>query len=120
MLQVRIYANDEYGTVTYYPETKDLMVVHPNVSVRERVNKYLKTKKSFTVPMGNGTDLEHKTISEVPVDSQEYIELALCTMYSRIEVYVDWTNPFEEEIYQEDDAEQSISVNGDELYDIIN
>ncbi len=89
MYKVAIHYNEKYGFAKYNPETRELLVTHPNPRVREKVYKYLTTTRSITQP----ADPKHGGIQLVritPTDSVEDIDISLCEMFYNIGLHVDW------------------------------
>jgi hypothetical protein len=92
MMRVSIYTDDgKRGLVFYDTSTKEVMVSHPDPSVRESVRMYLNNDVSFRMPMG-----QHRgafvDIFEKPTESKSFLEMGLSQMYYTIGVHVDWTS----------------------------
>lgn len=85
-----IYTDDlKYGFISYNENNKEILVTHPNKEIREKVRKYLQTPRQFSLPRSNTPgDKIRKTLCAV--DSANKMDMALCEMYSRIGVHIDW------------------------------
>lgn len=124
MLRIAIHYNDKYGFVKYDPESQEVMVTHPNSKVREVVYKYFTTTRGFVTEVGEveeGSTGVTNLVYVSPVESVEYVEMALCEMFFSIGVHVDWNH--EHNQYPDDDTvekSQVLSIFGDDEYQIIN
>jgi len=89
-MKVKITNAGKTGTVEFDPEKGVLVVDFPDKNDKEAVEKHLTTKRKFIIPVGG--EYEDQTVEEfvIPTESQMYVELALCTLYTRTGIWVNW------------------------------
>ena len=78
------------GTVIYDPDTKEVKVNFPNSELDQEVKQYLTTKRTYRIPVGPGIDQDREDVA-FPTDSAMYFDLAMCCLYAKTGVWVDWS-----------------------------
>lgn len=95
-MKINIHHEGKEGWVHYDPLGEEVMVTHPNAEVRNTVNHYLTNAKTFTMPAS-----EHRgsfmNIQAKPVDSTDFMNMALTEMYHTTGVHVNWGHEDNEE-----------------------
>lgn len=89
-MNIRVYTDTgKDGTVQYIEDTKEVLVSSETDNIRWAVYKYLTSKRDFTVPVDEKQG-NFMTVSIVPSDDLGFFQLALCEMYGKIGIHVDW------------------------------
>ncbi len=83
------------GSVSYDDSKKKVTVVFPDKKIKQEIEKYLATKQDFRIPESQEID-DYRVDNAAPVDNQTYFELAMCTLYSKLGVWVDWNSERQE------------------------
>lgn len=92
MIRVRFYDSDSSGIIVYHSKTKELRVSHPNARIRDRIRKYLTTKRRFTTGLPNTKEIGIQLEMATPTDNINFFEMALCELYSKTGLWVDWSD----------------------------
>lgn len=121
-MRVAIHKDGIPGTVKFNVDRGEIMVSHPDEEVRNTVRRYLTTERTFTIP---GKHVGQKWMEDhTPTDHPMYLDMALCEMFHRTGVHVDWSHHDNEGWrYPGDDntEDESVvkSIDGDGEYQII-
>jgi hypothetical protein len=93
------FACDGIGGVVHYDnESKQVVVDHEEVDVRKAVGKYLTTEREFLVPRSPDTMDDFDSVKAKPMDSMEYMELALSSLTGNVDgCWVDWESEVKED-----------------------
>ena len=74
------------GTIEY---NDSKAVVNIEGPVKNDIERYLHTSRKYWIPESQRID-DFRIDTAKPVDSLTYFELALCTLFDKLGVYVDW------------------------------
>ena len=89
-MYIEFTVGDKRGIITYEEKPKTLEVMFPDSKIKTRILTYLNTKRDYRVPESDNLD-DYRVDRRRPIDSLMYLELALNTMYTTIDVRPDWT-----------------------------
>lgn len=89
IIEVGIKAGGKTGQVVFDDVANVLRVSHPVKSVRDKVRKYLTTKRIFKIPESDSFD-DYREDVALPTDEQTYFRLALCELFTYEGVWVVW------------------------------
>ena len=122
-MKIGIYVDDNRGYIHYNPYTKQITVTNPIDKIRWAVYSYLTTEHSYRVPASNEMG-DFREVVVLPTESASHVQFALCEMFSRIGVHVDWKdteNEYDPDLSRYlDKSEKVESINGKCTYEIIN
>lgn len=88
-MKIAIYVEEGRGFVYYDPSTRDVMVTHPNMKVRQAVRKYLMTERPFIMSFSKKKG-SRTIVYETANNSVHLMEMGLSEMFHNIGVHVDW------------------------------
>ena len=80
------------GYIAYNKETKECQVVLDDAIWKEKVESYLQTEQTVMHATGLNT---YDELTVQPLESYEYLKLALTRMWNKNGVQVDWGIPVE-------------------------
>jgi len=83
------------GTVKYDPKKQRVIVDFPDREVVSRIMLYLTTPREYRIPESQVID-DYREEMKMPTTSNMHMDLALCTLWARTGVYVDWSKEREE------------------------
>ena len=76
------------GEITYDEETKIIEVIGDHPALK-KVKRYMGRMREFMIPVSQEID-DYRIDKAKPGDNLSYFELALCTLWAEIGVWVDW------------------------------
>ena len=88
-MMVSFVKDDKVGFINYNHVTKDLVVEFQDAVVKNRIVKYLNTEREFFRPESQVLD-DYRQDMKKPVENLMYMELALCEIYVRHDIWIDW------------------------------
>lgn len=86
---VGIHKDNQDGQVSYNTRTKALDVNFPDEDVAKEITSYLSRRRKYRIPESNVIDDYREEVAN-PKDSLMYMELALCTLWAKTGVTVNW------------------------------
>jgi len=90
-MRVSISANGERGRIEYDEYTRQVMVTFPDRATEKRIQEYLTTERAYLMPESHVLD-DYREEKAIPTQSGMHMERALCTLFSRTGVAVDWND----------------------------
>lgn len=90
VIEAGIMFEKEEGTVVYDEKEKKALVIFPDEEIEETINDYLTKIQSFRIPQSQKID-DFEVMKAKPIDNETFFSLALSSMYSEIDVWVDWS-----------------------------
>jgi len=89
MNKVALEYDGETGSLHWSNSMEIVLVDFPTASVKERVEKYISTSRTFKIPQSPKID-DYLDFSARPDESDLFMRLGLCTLYARTGVFVIW------------------------------
>lgn len=93
MTTVGIRHEQDIGSITYDERddgTIEFSITFPNKNVRRKLSQYLVAEQEYRTP--NSSDVHDDDFIETgrPIDNLDFFERALCEVFSRYGVFVNW------------------------------
>lgn len=85
-MMIKVTKDGKAGFVDYNHETKELTVEFPDNKIKKEIVKYLTTERMFLIPESETID-DYREDNVKPTKELYYMEMALCTMYTTIDVF---------------------------------
>ncbi len=64
-------------------------VTFPDEKIREQIIQYLNTPQEYRIPESQRID-DFRIDWAKPIDDMMYFDLALCTLYNELDIFVTW------------------------------
>ena len=88
-MKVAIHHDDKKGFVHYNEKTKKIRVEFPDEVLKKKVEKYLHTRQVYKITESQRID-DYRVDFEFPYKNKMYFELAMNTLLTNTDVWVDW------------------------------
>lgn len=96
MVEIAVSMGNKKGMVRYWEKEKRAEVSFPFEGVQTAAMNYLTSEREFKIPESDGVD-DFRIDQARPVDNRTYFDLAMCSMYSNVGLWVDWSTERETE-----------------------
>lgn len=89
MIKIGVSMNNQNGTVIYNETEKIINVDFPDDTIKDMIEEYLATKRSYKIPKSQEID-DYEEIRAFPNEDKTYFDLAISTMTANIGVMFDY------------------------------
>jgi hypothetical protein len=96
VITVDITVKGIQGTIRYDEPRKQVQIKHPDGGVCRAIQGYLTAPHTYRIPQSAKID-DFEEVEALPTDNRMYFDLALCTLYTTLGIWVDWNTEKETE-----------------------
>lgn len=87
--KVGINYNGVEGVISYTEDSQEIEIEFPDEIISNKIIEYFNTSQVYRIPQSSDID-DFIEVYALPLSQLDYFEMALCTLYSTLGVYVNW------------------------------